>query len=135
MCYYHPTKAVTTIQERFAEPIKALIEEHPSFGYRTVAHLLCFNKDTVQRVYQLMRWKAKFVGHLSVVGNGGKEPTAFSALFPKLHTLQRRGLMPTRATAFIIAIHAELMNFIQQSTGDTRAPAATHTSLISQGFR
>jgi putative transposase len=28
-------------------PIKAMIEENPSFGYRTVAHLLGFNKNTV----------------------------------------------------------------------------------------
>ena len=57
--YYRPTKAAPKIQERFAEPIKAVIEEHPSFGYRTVAHLLGFNKNTVQRVFQLMRWQVK----------------------------------------------------------------------------
>jgi putative transposase len=52
--YYHSTKKRTPIvQERFAEPIKQLIEEHPSFGYRTLAHLLKFNKNTVQRVFQL----------------------------------------------------------------------------------
>jgi putative transposase len=43
----------------FAEPIKQLIEEHPAFGYRTVAHLLGFNKNTVQRVFQLMRWQVR----------------------------------------------------------------------------
>jgi putative transposase len=42
-----------------AQPIKQLIEEHPAFGYRTVAHLLGFNKNTVQRVFQLMRWQVK----------------------------------------------------------------------------
>lgn len=31
------------LQERFVAPIKAMIEEHPSFGYRTVAHLLGMN--------------------------------------------------------------------------------------------
>ena len=36
--------------ERFSVPIKQLLEEHPSFGYRTVAHLLDFNKNTVQRI-------------------------------------------------------------------------------------
>lgn len=28
------------MQERFAAPIKQIIEENPSFGYRTVAHFL-----------------------------------------------------------------------------------------------
>ena len=36
-----------------------MIEEHPSFGYRTVAHLLGFNKNTVQRIFQLMRWQVR----------------------------------------------------------------------------
>lgn len=57
--YSRPTKAEPKVQERFATPIKALIEEHPSFGYRTVAHLLNFNKNTVQRIFQLMRWQVK----------------------------------------------------------------------------
>lgn len=39
---------------RFAEPIKALIEDSPSFGYRTVPHLLELNKETVQRIFQLI---------------------------------------------------------------------------------
>ena len=51
--YYRSTKAAPTVQERFAQPIKAMIEENPSFGYRTVAHLLGFNKNTVQRVFQI----------------------------------------------------------------------------------
>ncbi len=42
-----------------AEPIKALIEEEPSFGYRTVAGLLGMNKNTVQRVFQLMGWQVR----------------------------------------------------------------------------
>lgn len=49
----------TIVQERFAQPIKRLIEEHPAFGYRTVAHLLGFNKNTVQRIFQLMRWQVR----------------------------------------------------------------------------
>jgi putative transposase len=55
--YYRPTKKTPVVQERIAQPIKQLIEEHPAFGYRTVAHLLGFNKNTVQRVFQLMRWQ------------------------------------------------------------------------------
>jgi len=44
-------------QERLLTPIKAMIEENPSFGYRTVAHLLEFNKNTVQRMFQLKVWQ------------------------------------------------------------------------------
>src|SRR3546814_13809752 len=44
---------------QFAEPIKAMIEESPSFGYRTVAYLLGFNKNTVQRIFQLKGWQVK----------------------------------------------------------------------------
>lgn len=51
--YYRPTKAAPKVQERFETPIKAMIEQEPSFGYRTVASLLGFNKNTVQRVFQL----------------------------------------------------------------------------------
>jgi putative transposase len=57
--YYKPVKSAPQVQECFAKPIKAMIEEHPSFGYRTVAHLLDFNKNTVQRVFQLMGWQVK----------------------------------------------------------------------------
>ena len=57
--YYRSVKAAPAIQERFARPIKAMIEENPSFGYRTVAHLLSFNKNTVQRIFQLKGWQVK----------------------------------------------------------------------------
>lgn len=57
--YYKPVKAQPKVQECFATPIKALIEENPSFGYRTVAHLLEFNKNTVQRIFQLKGWQVK----------------------------------------------------------------------------
>lgn len=57
--YYRPTKAPAKVDPRFAEPIKAMIEESPSFGYRTVAHLLGFNKNTVQRIFQLKGWQVK----------------------------------------------------------------------------
>src|ERR1700753_2875760 len=33
--------------------------ENPSFGYRTVAHLLKFNKNTVQRIFQLKHWQVR----------------------------------------------------------------------------
>lgn len=57
--YYRPVKSPPKIQERFAKPIKAMIEDEPSFGYRTVAGLLQMNKNTVQRIFQLMRWQVK----------------------------------------------------------------------------
>lgn len=34
-----------------------MIEDNPRIGYRTVAHLLGFNKNTVQRVVQLRGWQ------------------------------------------------------------------------------
>lgn len=57
--YYKPTKAAPKVDDRFAVPIKAMIEENPSFGYRTVAWLLGFNKNTVQRVFQLKGWQVR----------------------------------------------------------------------------
>ncbi|MBR7784285.1 DDE-type integrase/transposase/recombinase, partial [Undibacterium luofuense] len=57
--YYKSVKAAPKVQARFAEPIKAMINEEPSFGYRTVAALLGFNKNTVQRIFQLRGWQVK----------------------------------------------------------------------------
>ncbi|WP_206614233.1 hypothetical protein, partial [Sinirhodobacter populi] len=57
--YDRPTKAAPKVDPRFAEPIKAMIEQEPSFGYRTVAWLLGFNKNTVQRVFQLKGWQVR----------------------------------------------------------------------------
>ena len=57
--YYKPVKAVPKVQDRFAKPIKTMIEANPSFGYRTVAWLLGFNKNTVQRIFQLRGWQVK----------------------------------------------------------------------------
>ncbi len=57
--YYHCTKAAPKVKEELVEPIKAMIEEHPSFGYRTVAHLLGMNKNTVQRIFQLKGWQVR----------------------------------------------------------------------------
>jgi hypothetical protein len=36
-----------------------MIEENPSFGYRIVAHLLEFNKNTVQCIFQLKGWQVR----------------------------------------------------------------------------
>jgi putative transposase len=57
--HYRPRKSQPKVQARFAEPIKALIEAEPAFGYGTVAHLLDFNKNTVQRIFQLKGWQVK----------------------------------------------------------------------------
>src|SRR3546814_15096737 len=43
--YYRPTKAQPKVRPEQAEPIKSMIEEKPSFGYRTVAGLLGMNKN------------------------------------------------------------------------------------------
>jgi putative transposase len=55
--YYKPTKAAPKVDPRFADQIKAMIEAEPSFGYRTVAWLLGFNKNTVQRIFQIKGWQ------------------------------------------------------------------------------
>ena len=57
--YYRRSRQAPVIQDRFVVPIKQLIEEQPSFGYRTVAGLLKFNKNTVQRIFQLKGWQVK----------------------------------------------------------------------------
>jgi hypothetical protein len=63
--YYKPVKTEPKVQERFAAPIKQLIESEPSFGCRTVAGLLQFNKNTVQRIFQIKGWQVRkrAVGH------------------------------------------------------------------------
>lgn len=57
--HYKPTKCEPKVQEQFVKPIKAMIEENPSFGYLTVAHLLVMNKNTVQHVFQIMGWQVR----------------------------------------------------------------------------
>jgi hypothetical protein len=57
--YYKPTKAAPKVDPRFANPIKEMIESEPSFGYRTVAWLLGFNKNTVQRIFQIKGWQVR----------------------------------------------------------------------------
>jgi len=57
--YYQSVKAAPKLQERFVVPIKRIIEEEPSFGYRTVANLLGFNKNTVQRIFQFKGWQVR----------------------------------------------------------------------------
>ena len=63
--YCRPAKSAPKAQESFAAPIKQLIEVDPSFGYWTVAGLLQFNKNTVQRIFQIKGWQVRkrAVGH------------------------------------------------------------------------
>ena len=57
--YYRATRKRPVVRPELAEPIKQLIEEEPSFGYRTVASLLGMNKNTVQRIFQLKGWQVR----------------------------------------------------------------------------
>ncbi len=56
---YRSQRSAPKVQPRFVEPVKAIIEQDSSFVYRTVAHLLNFNKNTVQRIFQLKSWQVK----------------------------------------------------------------------------
>lgn len=57
--YYRPPKAPPKVKQELAEPIKALIEPEPSFGYPTVVGLLTMNKNTVQRIFKLKGWQVR----------------------------------------------------------------------------
>lgn len=57
--YYRAVKSAPKVRAELAEPVKALIEQEPSFGYRTVAWLLGMNKNTVQRLFQLKGWQVR----------------------------------------------------------------------------
>lgn len=57
--YYRSTKAAPKVRDELVTPIKVLIEQEPSFGYRTVASLLGMNKNTVQRIFQLKGWQVR----------------------------------------------------------------------------
>ena len=63
--YYRPTRSAPKVREELAAPIKAMIEQESSFGYRTVASLLGMNKNTVQRIFQLKGWQVRkrAIGH------------------------------------------------------------------------
>ncbi len=52
-------KANPKVLGRFAVPIKQMIQAELSFGYRTVADLVHFSDNTVQRVFQLMGWHVR----------------------------------------------------------------------------
>ncbi len=57
--YYQSRRSTLKVQLRFAQPIGAIIEKNPSFGYRAVAYLLNFNKNTLQWIFQVKGWQVK----------------------------------------------------------------------------
>lgn len=57
--YYRSSKAAPKLRDDLVAPVKALIEQEPSYGYRTVAGLLGMNKNTVQRIFQLKGWQVR----------------------------------------------------------------------------
>jgi putative transposase len=63
--YYRPVKSAPKVKSELEAPIKSLIEDEPSFGYRTVAWLLGMNKNTVQRIFQIRSWQVRkrAIGH------------------------------------------------------------------------
>jgi len=69
---YRSVKSPAKVDPKYVEPIKAMIEESLSFGYRTVAWLLGFNKNTVQRIFQLKGWQVR------------KRPIGFMPRIPSL---------------------------------------------------
>lgn len=77
--YYRPVKSAPKVDSKYVEPIKAMIEESPSFGYRTVAWLLGFNKNTVQRIFQIKGWQVR------------KRPIGFR---PRIQALPSAATMP-----------------------------------------
>ena len=62
---YKPVKSTPKTQERFADPVKQMIEAEASFGYRPVARLLQFNKNMVQRIFQFKgcQDRKRAIGH------------------------------------------------------------------------
>jgi putative transposase len=89
--YHHPTKGAPKVQEKFVTPIKAMIEDNPSCGYRTVADLLGMNKNTVQRVFQCMGWQVR------------KRPVGFR---PRIQALPSRALAPNERWATDLCLGA-----------------------------
>jgi putative transposase len=101
--YYRPVKSAPKVQERFAAPIKQLIEADPSFGYRTVAGLLQFNKNTVQRIFQIKGWQVRkrAVGHRPrIEALPSAATTAMSALEQAL--IARFGTLGRVTTPFLL---------------------------------
>ncbi len=52
--YREPTNGSPGVQARFVEPMKVMNGENSASEYRTVAYLLDINKNTGQRVFQII---------------------------------------------------------------------------------
>jgi putative transposase len=57
--YYRPHKEPCRLNPVSLEPMKAMIEEEPSFGYLIVTDLPGFDKYRVQRMIHLKRWQVR----------------------------------------------------------------------------
>ena len=57
--YYQSVKAPPKVQPTLPNQSKAMIGTTRPLATRTVAHLLGFNKNTVQRVFQLRGWQVR----------------------------------------------------------------------------
>ncbi len=57
--YYKQSWAAPKSDLTFGKRIKVLIEEEPSFGYRSVANFLTSNKNTTQRILQIKGWQVR----------------------------------------------------------------------------
>jgi putative transposase len=82
--YYKPVKSAPKVRPELAGPIKAMIEQDSSYGYRTVAGLLGMNKNTVQRIFQLKGWQVR------------KRPQGFR---PRVQALPSFALQPNQRWA------------------------------------
>jgi len=54
--YYKPVKSGPRVNELLAARIKQVIERESYAGYRTIAHALGLNKNTVQRINRIKGW-------------------------------------------------------------------------------
>ncbi len=57
--YYRQVKHRPKVNEVLAGRIKQFIEQHSYAGYRTIAHNLGLNRNTVQRINQLKGWQVR----------------------------------------------------------------------------
>jgi putative transposase len=99
-----------------------MIEEDQSFGDRTVAHLLDMNKNTVQRVFQIMGWQVR------------KQPVGFR---PRIQALPSVATAPNErwaTLALVIDYHTrELLGWHLSRSGRSKtAESALEQALIAR---
>jgi putative transposase len=134
--YYKPVKSKPKVQERFAGPIKQMIEAEPSFGYRPVASLLRFNKNTVQRVFQLMGWRVRkrAIGHRPRIEALPSVATMPNERWATDLCRVRAGRDGWQTSALVIDCHTrELLGWqLSRSGKATTATAALEQALIAR---